>query len=90
MALLLAPESDDDLERLILAHSPRFQALLENSWNKIKEGHGLSSEMPFGKPLKNAATKKPRKNRHQQLRAAGPAKSKCSVNWLPHLRDTEG
>ena len=44
VAVLLAPADDDDLERLILGHSPRFQAFLENSWKKIKEGKGLSSE----------------------------------------------
>ena len=28
-ALLIAAQNDDDMERLILANSPRFQALLE-------------------------------------------------------------
>jgi prevent-host-death family protein len=44
VAVLLAPESDDDLERLLLGHSHRFQAFLDRSWKKIKEGKGLSSE----------------------------------------------
>ncbi len=30
-AVLLAPTDDDDLERLILSHSPRFRALLAKS-----------------------------------------------------------
>lgn len=33
-----------DLERLILAHSPRFQALLDRSRQSIKAGKGLSRD----------------------------------------------
>lgn len=44
VAVLLAPLDDDDLERLILARSPRFQALLEKSRRSIKAGKGLSQE----------------------------------------------
>lgn len=43
VAVLLAPVNDDDLESLLLARSPRFQALLEKSRESIKEGKGLSS-----------------------------------------------
>jgi prevent-host-death family protein len=42
VAVLLAPLDDDDLERLVLARSPRFQALLDRSRKSIKEGKGLS------------------------------------------------
>jgi prevent-host-death family protein len=41
-AVLVVPEDDDDLERLILARSPRFQALLNRSRQSIQEGKGLS------------------------------------------------
>lgn len=41
-AVLLVPEDDDDLERLMLARSPRFQTLLNRSRQSIKEGKGLS------------------------------------------------
>jgi hypothetical protein len=44
VAVLLAPLDDDDLESLILARSPRFQALLEKSRQSIKAGKGLSQE----------------------------------------------
>ncbi|HXV97070.1 MAG TPA: type II toxin-antitoxin system Phd/YefM family antitoxin [Anaerolineae bacterium] len=44
VAVLLAPVDDDDLEGLILARSPRFQALLEKSRKSIKAGKGLSHE----------------------------------------------
>ena len=40
-AVLLAPAGDDDLERLLLAHSPRFQAILNKSRKSIKAGEGF-------------------------------------------------
>ena len=39
--MLLAPVDDDDLEGLLLARSPRFQALLEMSRRSIRSGKGL-------------------------------------------------
>ena len=41
-AVLLVPEDDDDLERLMLSRSPRFRALLNRSRQSIKQGKGLS------------------------------------------------
>jgi PHD/YefM family antitoxin component YafN of YafNO toxin-antitoxin module len=41
VAVLLGPMDDDDLEGLILARSPRFQALLEKSRRSIRAGKGL-------------------------------------------------
>ena len=43
VAVLLAPMNDEDLECLLLARSPRFQALLAKSRQSIKAGKGLSS-----------------------------------------------
>jgi len=36
-AVLLAPVDDDDLENLLLARSPRFQALLRRSRESIRD-----------------------------------------------------
>src|SRR5882672_6645829 len=44
VAVLLVPYDDDDLERLLLGRSPRFQALLSRSRQSIQEGEGLSEE----------------------------------------------
>ncbi|MBI1997736.1 MAG: type II toxin-antitoxin system Phd/YefM family antitoxin [Deltaproteobacteria bacterium] len=41
-AILLAPKDEEDLERLVLAHSRRFLALLEKSRRSIKAGRGVS------------------------------------------------
>jgi prevent-host-death family protein len=40
-AILLAPKDEEDLERLVLAHSRRFQTLLEKSRRSIKAGKGI-------------------------------------------------
>jgi prevent-host-death family protein len=42
VAILLAPESDDDLERLLLSRSQSFQSLLEASRGSVRRGRGLS------------------------------------------------
>jgi len=42
VAVMLAPVDDDDLEQILLARSPRFQALLRKSRESIGEGKGLS------------------------------------------------
>jgi antitoxin (DNA-binding transcriptional repressor) of toxin-antitoxin stability system len=44
VAALLVPYDDDDLERLMLERSPRFQSLLNRSRQSIKHGKGLSEE----------------------------------------------
>jgi prevent-host-death family protein len=43
VAVLLAPQDEEDLESLVLARSPRFQALLEKSRRSIRAGKGLTS-----------------------------------------------
>jgi prevent-host-death family protein len=47
-AVLIAPEDDEDLERLLLARSPHLQALLGKSRRSIKEGKGLSRDQFWG------------------------------------------
>ncbi len=44
IAVLLAVTDDDELERLVLAHSPKFQALLEKSRRRIEETGGIPHE----------------------------------------------
>jgi prevent-host-death family protein len=44
-AVLLAPTDEEDLDRLMLSRSPRFQALLAKSGRSIAGGKGLSEEI---------------------------------------------
>ena len=57
-AVLLIPFDDDDLERLMLGRSPRFQALLDRSRQSIKEGKGLSEDAFWAAARKRAQDRK--------------------------------
>ena len=57
VAVLLAPLDEDDLDRLILARSRRFQALLEKSRQSIQAGKGLSRNA-FWKAAKERSRKR--------------------------------
>ena len=41
VAVLLAVTDDEELERLVLAHSPKFQALLDKSRRQIEKTGGI-------------------------------------------------
>ena len=57
-AVLLVPFDDDDLERLMLGRSPRFQAMLDRSRQSIKEGKGLSEKAFWEAVRKRARERK--------------------------------
>jgi prevent-host-death family protein len=42
--LMLQIKDDDDLERLLLANSPKFQALLDGAEKRIQESGGISHD----------------------------------------------
>ena len=44
VAVLLAVADDEELERLVLAHSPKFQALLDQSRRQIEKTGGIPHE----------------------------------------------
>jgi prevent-host-death family protein len=44
VAVLLAVTDEDELERLLLAHSPKFQAILDKSRRQIEETGGIPHE----------------------------------------------
>jgi hypothetical protein len=44
VAVLLAVRDDLELENLIIAHSPRLQAILETSRKQIREGQTVSHD----------------------------------------------
>lgn len=56
-AVLLVPYDDDDLERLLIGRSLRFQALLDRSRKSIQEGKGLS-EPSFWEAVRQRAKKR--------------------------------
>ncbi len=44
VAVLVVPVDDDDLEDLILARSPRFQAILAQSQKSLRVGKGIAED----------------------------------------------
>jgi hypothetical protein len=59
----MAQGKDDDMERLMLGCSPRFQALLDRSRQSINEGKGLSEEAFWEAVCKRAMRKAAAKGR---------------------------
>jgi hypothetical protein len=59
---------DDELERLVLAHSPRFQALLDRSRRQIEESGGISHKQFWLEVAAEGADEKPRKPRGGRTR----------------------
>jgi prevent-host-death family protein len=69
-AVLLVPQDDDDLERLLLGRSPRFQAMLDRSRRNIEEGRGLSEEA-FWKAARERARERKSPARRPTKRGGG-------------------
>jgi len=44
VALLLSVTDEEEIERLILAYSPKFQSLLEIAEQQIREGKGIGHD----------------------------------------------
>ena len=44
VAVLLRSESEDDLERLLMGHSPKLQSILEAARRRFREGRGIPHE----------------------------------------------
>src|SRR6266446_6262555 len=45
VAVLLAVTDEEELERLVLAHSPKFQAMLDKSRRQIEETGGIPHDV---------------------------------------------
>jgi prevent-host-death family protein len=58
-AVLVAVSDDEELERLLMAHSPRLQALLEAARRRIQAGEGVREEA-FWEDVEGASAPKKR------------------------------
>jgi prevent-host-death family protein len=65
VAALLAVRDDEELERLVLAHSPRLLSLLEKSRQQIREGEGIRHE-DFWREMEEEKTGKGRAKRKKK------------------------
>ena len=66
-AVLLAPKDNDDLERLMLAHSRRFQSLLSKSRRSIEAGKGVSHDEFWKIVPRRHRAKRPSRVRKRRL-----------------------
>ncbi len=67
VAVLLAVTDEDELERLVLAHSPKFQALLDKSRRQIEETGGITHEQ-FWREVEAESRETAGKGMHAQRR----------------------
>jgi len=44
VAVLLSMQDEDELERILMAYSPKLQRILEKAEKQIQEGHGIKHE----------------------------------------------
>ena len=44
VAVLLKSESEDDVERLLMGHSPKLQAILQAARKRFQQGRGIPHE----------------------------------------------
>lgn len=58
VAVLLSMEDEEELERLILAYSPKFQSLLQAAEQQIQEGRGIIHE-DFWREVESEEAQKP-------------------------------
>jgi prevent-host-death family protein len=67
IAVLLRTEDEDDLERLLMGHSPKLQTILEAARKRFREGAGIPHETFWNEVEKENAGRikkrsSPRKN----------------------------
>ena len=56
VAMLLSIKDEDEIERMLLAHSPKFQSILEVAEQQIREGKGIKHE-DFWRDIESETTK---------------------------------
>jgi len=78
VAVLLAPQDNDDLERLLLARNPRFQAIMAQAEESIRAGETLSSDEFWRQAYARADTRAARQ-------AASPSASSAPAIAEPRV-----
>ena len=61
VAVLLAVTNEEDLERLMMAHSPRLKAILDAARQRIAAGEGIPEEDFWAQVESQETTKKRRR-----------------------------
>jgi prevent-host-death family protein len=71
VAVLLAVTDEEELERLVLAHSPKFQSLLDRSRRQIEETGGIPHD-DFWREVEAEGREGPGKGKRGQRRTIRP------------------
>jgi prevent-host-death family protein len=69
VAVLLGIQDEDEIERLIMAHSPRLRAILEAAHRRIEAGQGIEHE-EFWRQVDAEYSEAPKPDRAQPKRRA--------------------
>src|SRR5437870_9798750 len=67
VAVLLAVTDEDDLERLMMAHSPRLQVILHAARRRIQAGQGIPHEQFWAEVDADKHTRQRRSKRKKAL-----------------------
>jgi prevent-host-death family protein len=62
VAVLVGVQDEDEIERLVMAYSPRLRTIVEKSRRQIRAGHGIEHEK-FWSDIEDPASTKRRKAR---------------------------
>jgi prevent-host-death family protein len=77
VAVIVGVQDEDEIERLLMAYSPRLQAILEESRRQIREGDVLTHEEFWaevegsGGPKREPGTPRGRKRKSRVTKRAG-------------------
>jgi prevent-host-death family protein len=63
IAVLLRADSADDLERLLMGHSPKLQSILEAARTRFREGRGIPHQTFWEEVEAENGRRMPRRNR---------------------------
>ena len=63
VAVLLGSASDEDVERLLMGHSPKLQSILEAARKRFREGRGIPHETFWKEVEAENAGKRSRRGR---------------------------
>ena len=63
VAVLLRAESEDDLERLLMGHSPKLQSILEAARTRFRQGRGIPHQTFWKEVEAENTSRNPRRNR---------------------------
>jgi PHD/YefM family antitoxin component YafN of YafNO toxin-antitoxin module len=62
VGVLLGAEDEDDLERLLMAYSPKLQKILAAARQRIREGAGIPHEQFWAEVQQEGDRKRPKAN----------------------------